>query len=684
MRKWILGIILLTACAEVRADIAVTEGSGKTVSTTTDQSKEFQNVVVSTSYINNAAGVPKALGYNSTGSSMPVNIVGGSIANTSFAISTGGVTAAQSGTWTVNVATGGVTATQGGSPWTVNVATGGVTVAGTVTANISGSINNTSFAISTGGVTAAQGVPGTVDWPVRLGTTTVIQGNPGTVDWAVRVASTNVSQSTVTIMAPNNNTTPIPISGSISASLVNITTATPNTTLPTAAQFIGGIGSSGLLQSFRTDISSNQLVNVVNSSFTVSVATGGVTATQGGTWTVNVATGGVTAAQGGTWTVQPGNTPNTQDWRVTMGTNAINVIYQPTVFGTTTTYNGTQTVNVATGGVTVAQIGTWTVNVATGGVTAAQGIAGTLDWPVRLSTTNISVVTATVTIQAPNNNTTAIPVSGSLSANTVNITTASWDTTIPNQGTIIGGLGPTGLMQSFRVDSSSNQLIAGTLSDNGAAATSNALATLGGIYETNYNAGTAGTAGRNATFGVGTDGLLWTAQLPAIRPASFSASTNTFNSATSATHLACIRGNDSNTVLVYGARVSCTQTTAGNVILQIVKSTQSFTGNWSTMTTVAHDTNANVGVSTAVFFNNSAPTTNMGTIQVLDAYNLGCMATTTATPNDVYLSPSSWRQKPIVLRGLTQSVCANLGATTVTGGKFNAAFDWIETATISP
>ena len=57
--------------------------------------------------------------------------------------------------------------------------------------------------------------------------------------------------------------------------------------------------------------------------------------------------GSLTAFQGGTWTAQPGNTPNTVGWLVTLATLPVNI--------------GTPSVLAAGGSLSAAQLGTWTV-----------------------------------------------------------------------------------------------------------------------------------------------------------------------------------------------------------------------------------------------------------------------------------------------------------------------------------
>jgi hypothetical protein len=222
--------------------------------------------------------------------------------------------------------------------------------------------------------------------------------------------------------------------------------------------------------------------------------------------------------------------------------------------------------------------------------------------------------------------------------------------------------------------------VVGILSDNGTLAGTNRLATLPAIVISSRAVtldGTALTSGRNAAMRLGNSGLAQMGLKPDISGYSYMASTNTITVAAAATDIAALCGNANNTVLVYGIRASCTQTTAGTVNLTIKKrSTTAYTGAFSTMTATPMDSNYTVVQSSAIWFTaNPTPGTLVGDI---DNYKLGCIATATATPNDIYISPASWRTKPIVLRGATQCVALNLEAQTVTGGAFTTTFEWIE------
>lgn len=353
----------------------------------------------------------------------------------------------------------------------------GVTVNGTVTANISGSISNTGFnvnntvpvtgtffqatqpvsgtltvlqAVTTSYIvnvtTVSQGMPGTndwrvtmstnvvgqglagtSDWRVTLATANVTQGAPGTNDWTVRMTSTTVTN-TVTIQAPGGNTTPIPITGSISVASVNTTTSAPNGVMAPTLVNIAGVNASGFAQTFAVDSSSR--VQIAGSIST----TGGALSIVA----VNASTNSVGyQANSSSLPVSVLNFPASQAvtgtfFQATQPISGNVGISQATVFGATVTYNGTQT------------------------VVSNQGTPGTNDWPVRVSTINITGITNTVTIQSPAGNTTPIPISGSLTANSVNITTAATNSAAPAANMVVGGVGINGNVSPFLMDGSSN------------------------------------------------------------------------------------------------------------------------------------------------------------------------------------------------------------------------------------
>ena len=267
-----------------------------------------------------------------------------------------------------------------------------------------------------------------------------------------------------------------------------------------------------------------------------------------------------------------------------------------------------------------------------------------------------------------------------LSCDTSGNLRASVNNTVTVSGTVTANQGGTWTVQPGSTQNTTPWLVQGNLSNNGAAAGANRVAMLPGVAQTSYNNGAAATQGRDAALNVGTDGLAWVAALPAMRPASYAASATVAPTA-SATDIAVLPGNASNTVLVTRVKISCTQTTAGIIVLQLIKrSTADTAGTSSAMTVVPDDSNYAAGASAPLTYT-ANPT--LGTaVGNVDAYKLGCLATSSASPNDIYILNRT--QKPIVLRGTAQQLALNLNAATVTGGSVAVTFEWIETATITP
>ena len=352
----------------------------------------------------------------------------------------------------------------------------------------------------------------------------------------------------------------------------------------------------------------------------------------GGPWTVIQTTSGANAS---TMTVIINGQP-------TIANTGFNVNNAPTVVQSTAATNG------STIAVTNA-VGTQLTVVSTG-------------IPVTF-TTPYSIYVATVSaLISGSSNTVSFGGIGQPVTSTYTVVTDTWNVPVQVLNSTVG--------------------VQGIFADNGVAAGTNRETTAPSIYQTDYLNGTAATQGRNGALSQGTDGLLWTATLPAMRPASYSASTITVTIAASPTDIAALCGNANNTVLLYNIRASCNQTTAGTILLSVAKRSSGYTGAWSTMTAAPQDSNYSAVQSTAVFFT-ANPT--VGTLLgYLDDYRLFCPPSTTSSPNDIYISPADWRMKPIVLRGSSQCVGLNLQSNTVTGGAFAVTFSWMEVKTITP
>jgi hypothetical protein len=214
----------------------------------------------------------------------------------------------------------------------------------------------------------------------------------------------------------------------------------------------------------------------------------------------------------------------------------------------------------------------------------------------------------------------------------------------------------------------------GTVGDNGGAATTNRLGTLPAIAQATPPA--AATAGRDAALLTDLHRVAYTSQMPT-DVASYVASKQGLASAASATDIAVLSGNASNTVIVTKIMVSCTQTTAGIIDLILLKRSTADTAGTSTgsPTTVPLDSSNAGGVSSVLTYT-ANPTTG-SLVGNVDTIKLGCMATGTTSPNDIYIWRPSMGQS-IVLRGTAQQIAVNLNAATVTGGSFNITIQWIE------
>jgi hypothetical protein len=284
------------------------------------------------------------------------------------------------------------------------------------------------------------------------------------------------------------------------------------------------------------------------------------------------------------------------------------------------------------------------------------------------------------------------PVSGTVTSNagtgTFNIQANASVNVAQFGGTnVVTGTGASGAGIP-RVTVSNDSSLTGTLSNNGAAAAGNRIGTLPGIAQTDYNNGTASTQGRDVAANVGTDGLLWVASLPAMRPASYHSSTQ-LTAIGTGTDIAVMPGNATNTALLTGIRVSCVQTTAGIINLSVLKrSTADSAGTTQAMTVVPDDSNYAAASSAPIAY--TAPPTKGTLVGALDIQRVGCLAAATASPNDIYISPANWRMKPIVLRGTAQQVAVNVATpidgagTAIAGSIINVTFEWIETKTITP
>lgn len=149
--------------------------------------------------------------------------------------------------------------------------------------------------------------------------------------------------------------------------------------------------------------------------------------------------------------------------------------------------------------------------------------------------------------------------------------------------------------------------------------------------------------------------------------------------AASATDVFTLAGSASKTVRVTRVSVSGTQTTAGEVDIQLLKRSAADTGGTSTApAAVPHDSAdaAATAVVAAYTVNPAALGTLVGPLRTRKA-QIGAAATVTDQPETEWLfgdRPS----RAVVLRGVDEQVAVNLNAATIAGGSLDISIEWTE------
>lgn len=346
---------------------------------------------------------------------------------------------------------------------------------------------------------------------------------------------------------------------------------------------------------------------------------------------------------------------------------------------TAVTFVSPQTVIQSTGGVSGSTVA---VTNAVGTTLAVSGTVtsnqGTNPWIVGNSSMAVSQVTGNWSIGNSSIAVSQVNANWTIGNSSIAVTQVNPNWTIGNSSIAVSQVNP-----NWTVGNSTIATV-GTLSDNGATTATNRIGTLPATYQKAFLGGTAATKGNNAALSVSVVGNLFVSVMPDISTASYSASTNTYTLATTTMDVTAICGNATNMVMVTGLRLTCTQTTAGIVPLTVAKRSSAYGGvTISTMTAVADDSNYVAYKSSAVFFSGAGPQ-NGTLVGYVDQAQLGCMAAATAAPNDIYISPPEWRQKPIVLRGASECLGVNFQGATMTGAKISPTWKWWEVNTITP
>lgn len=546
---------------------------------------------------------------------------------------------------------GTVTANQGGAPWTQDLTRWAGTTLGTPT----------NFGTSPGAV-----VGGSVNSSVFVGTTAVRTNQTTTATGVVDVnivGSLGVTNSATngTFTRLTDNTTAVGVIAGTTALKTDLSSVagTATSTAASGVQKVGVVGNAGAAMDFAGQNASSPANSLLTGcQFNTSPTT--ITSTNSSP---------VQCDNGG-------NTLVKVNVALPTGSNTIGAVTQASGPWTT---NMTQWATTALG--TPTNFGTTPGAVVAGSVNSSL-FMGTTAARTNQTTTATGVVDVNVVGSLGATNSATNGTFTRITDNTTAVGVISGTTALKTDMSSVAGTATSTVASGIqRVGVGDGTDTAAVSSDNDAAAGTDRFNVNPGIYQTSYRNGTAGTQGRNAAVEIGTDGLLWTANLPAIRPASFRASVIWSPVATSATDILRMPGNASNTVLVTYVMLSCTATTAGVQKVSIIKRSSAGSGGTSSNTTVAPmDSNYSAAVSVPVTY--TANPTVGNTVGNIDDVWLGMMAAATAAPNDVYIG--NFRQKPVVLRGTAENLVINLNSVSIAGISCAGSVEWIETATITP
>ena len=160
----------------------------------------------------------------------------------------------------------------------------------------------------------------------------------------------------------------------------------------------------------------------------------------------------------------------------------------------------------------------------------------------------------------------------------------------------------------------------------------------------------------------------------------YSGATGNFSSAASATDIFEIKGATSKKIQVLSVVLSASQTTGGQVVVDLLKrSTANTAGTAVATTKVPHNTA--YAASTATVQHYTANPTTGSLVGKVASNKVYVPATTEVIQPFVEWNFELMFGAPIILMDATQSLVVNLGGVTVTGGSFNVTVTWIEEPT---
>lgn len=221
-----------------------------------------------------------------------------------------------------------------------------------------------------------------------------------------------------------------------------------------------------------------------------------------------------------------------------------------------------------------------------------------------------------------------------------------------------------------------NATAVGSLADNGVAIATNRIGVVPATAAVTYP---ALTSGRNAAERLGTDGLLWVAAMPPLKPASYSAAVLGLAAAAAATDIFVISGNATTTTLVTGITISGTQTVGSAIDIILIKRSAADTGGTSASVTAVPNDSSNSAASTAVLSYTANPGALGAAVGNVRTFKISLPATSATSEAPLFIRfADSGNGQPIVLRGTAQQLAINLNGQTVAGGSFDICANWLE------
>lgn len=159
--------------------------------------------------------------------------------------------------------------------------------------------------------------------------------------------------------------------------------------------------------------------------------------------------------------------------------------------------------------------------------------------------------------------------------------------------------------------------------------------------------------------------------------ATYAASTATVASVASATDVCSLYGSATKTIRIQRISWGGSQTTAGNIIVQVVKRSALNVGVvQSTPTVVPLDSTNAAG--TAVMKVYTANPSSLGNLVGIVHSVRTLFPAPATTAFDTALQDVGFFEQPITLRGIAEGVSVNLNSTTLTGGSLFCNFEWTE------